>query len=97
MSTEHPHEHSTEHGHDHGPDRFAVKVTVNGKPVTLREHRLTGLQIKQAAIDQHVAIELSFILQEELPNGHNKIVGDNDTITVHDHDRFTAIPNDDNS
>lgn len=79
------------------PAPFEARVTVNGKPVILREHRMTGLQVKQAAIEQHVSIELSFILQEELPNGHQRIVGDRDVIEVHDHERFTAIPNDDNS
>lgn len=78
-------------------EHFEAHVTVNGKPVILRQHRLTGLQIKEAAIAQHAAIELSFILQEELPNGHQKIIGDADSIEVHNHDRFTAIPNDDNS
>jgi len=82
-------------GHEHG--HFEAHVTVNGKQVILLEHRMTGLQIKEAAIAQHVAIEISFILQEELPNGHHKIIGDGDPIEVHDHDRFTAIPNDDNS
>jgi len=79
------------------PPPVDVHVTVNGRPVVLNERRLSGLQIKQAAISQHVAIELSFILQEELPNGHNRIVGDNDFVEVRDHERFTAIPNDDNS
>ena len=74
-----------------------IHVTVNGRPVELHEKRLTGLQIKEAAIAQRVAIEPSFILQEELPNGHNRIIGDTDVIEVRDHERFTAIPNDDNS
>ena len=80
-----------------GPPPVSIQVTVNGKPVVLTERRLTGLQIKQAALAQGVAIELSFILQEELPNGHNRIVGDGDVVEVRDHERFTAIPNDDNS
>ena len=74
-----------------------IHVTVNGRPVELHEKKVSGLQIKEAAIAQHVAIEPSFILQEELPNGHSRIVGDNDVIEVRDHERFTAIPNDDNS
>jgi hypothetical protein len=80
-----------------GLPHFEAQVTVNGKPVILRERRVTGLQIKQAAIQQQVSIEPSFILQEELPNGHHKIIGDIDVIEVRDHERFTAIPNDDNS
>jgi len=88
----------TERDGGHSASRaFEAHVTVNGKPVVLRERHMTGLEIKQAAIEQQVAIELSFILQEELPNGHHRIVGDNDKVTVKDHDRFTAIPNDDNS
>ncbi len=70
-----------------------IHVTVNGRPVELHEKKVSGLQIKEAAIAQHVAIEPSFILQEE----HSRIVGDNDVIEVRDHERFTAIPNDDNS
>ena len=81
----------------HGPPKFEAHVTVNGKPVTLRERRMSGMQIKEAAVQQGVSIEVSFILQEELPNGHHRIVGDQDVIEVHDHERFTAIPNDDNS
>lgn len=97
MSTDNVNPTRQEPGHEPEHRPFEVRVTVNGKPVVLREHRVTGLQIKEAAIAQHVAIELSFILQEELPNGHHKIIGDSDSIEVHDHDRFTAIPNDDNS
>jgi hypothetical protein len=92
----HPPEEKMEVQVEHHP-ALDIHVTVNGRPVELHEKRLTGLQIKAAAIAQHVAIEPSFILQEELPNGHNRIVGDTDVIEVRDHERFTAIPNDDNS
>ena len=88
---------SNHHGSGHEQEHFEAHVTVNGKPVVLRERELTGLEIKEAAVAQQVKIELDFILQEELPNGHNRIVGDADRIRVRDHDRFTAIPNDDNS
>ena len=74
-----------------------IEVTVNGRPVSLPKEDLTGLEIKQAAISQGVPITLSFILQLELPNGNGRVVGDNDPIKVHPHERFTAIENDDNS
>lgn len=74
-----------------------VTVTVNGKNVVLPRHKVSGLEIKEAAIKQGVAIEVSFILQQELPNGHGKVVGNDDVIEVHEHERFTAIANDDNS
>lgn len=74
-----------------------IHIKVNGKPVVMHQRRATGYEIKAAAIAQNVAIEINFILQEELPNGHSRIVGDNDPVKLREHERFTAIPNDDNS
>src|SRR5262249_4923944 len=74
-----------------------VEVTVNGRAVKLPKEELTGLDIKQAAIAQHVPIELSFILELELPNGRSPIIGDHEFLNVRNHERFTAIANDDNS
>jgi hypothetical protein len=36
-------------------------------------------------------------LQEELPNGMSRIVGDSDVVHLREHLRFTAIAPDDNS
>lgn len=74
-----------------------VEVTVNGRTVRLPKTELTGLEIKQAAISQGVPIEVGFILQQELPNGNSRIIGDNDLVKIRPHERFTAIANDDNS
>lgn len=74
-----------------------VEITVNGRTVRLPKAELTGLEIKQAAIAQGVPIELSFILQQELPNGNSRIIGDHDVVKIRPHERFTAIANDDNS
>lgn len=75
-----------------------VTVTVNNKPVQLHEHRLTGLEIKQAAIQQGVEIELDFILVEEGHDGEEShVVGDDDVVTVNRHSVFTANDGDDNS
>jgi hypothetical protein len=74
-----------------------VEVTVNEQPVLLTGKIATGAQIKGAAIAQGVAIQQSFVLQEELPNGTSKIVGDNDELHLRPHLRFTAIAPDDNS
>lgn len=78
------------HGHP-------VRITVNEHPVLVEGPRVTGLQIKQAAINQGVNIQLSFQLSEELPNHRTQIVGDTDEVTVTRHSRFTAVANDDNS
>lgn len=78
-------------------DRGDVTVLVNGRPVVLTKHRVTGLEIKQAAIAQGVEIELDFILVEERRNGDDRTVGNDDTITVTKKSEFTANAGDDNS
>jgi hypothetical protein len=78
--------------HDH-----EARVTVNGQLVVLTDHRVTGLQIKEAAIAAGVPIQLDFVLSEVRPNGEQKIVADDREITVKAGDEFWAIPGDDNS
>lgn len=85
-------------GGDHGggPDK-PVSLFVNEKPVTVEDKKQTGLGIKQAAIAQQVPIQLDFVLSIERGGGKTELIGDDQKITVHDGDRFLAIPNDDNS
>ena len=85
---------TTSIGDKHG----TVTVAVNNKPVTLEKHRVTGLEIKQAAIAQGVEIELDFILVEDAREGHEaKVIGDDDDVNVNKHSTFTANDGDDNS
>ena len=72
-------------------------VTVNEQPVSLGSRTFTGAAIKAAAIAQGVAIQQNFVLQEELPNGTSRIIGDADEVHWRAHLRFTAIAPDDNS
>jgi hypothetical protein len=74
-----------------------VVVTVNEKPVTVTGPKVTGLQIKEAAIAQGVQIGLDFQLSEELANDRTRIVGDAERITVNKKSRFDAVAGDDNS
>jgi hypothetical protein len=74
-----------------------VEIKVNGKPVSMPDKDVTGLEIKTAAAAQGVAIEMNFVLQMELPNGTSKIIGDNDLVKIHHGSSFTAIRPDDNS
>lgn len=74
-----------------------VVITVNEKPVTVIGPKVTGLQIKEAAIAQDVQIGLDFQLSEELANGRTRIVGDAEEITVNKNSRFDAVAGDDNS
>jgi hypothetical protein len=88
--------------HDHmafvarKPDHIVV-ITVNEQPVSLKGHSASGAEIKVGAIAQGVAIQPNFVLQEELPNGTSRIIGDNDVVHLREHLRFTAIAPDDNS
>lgn len=83
-----------EHGQEQG---HQVVITVNNKPVTVMRPKITGLQIKEAAIAQGLQIELDFLVSEELPSGETQIVGDSDVVTVNKHSKFTAVAGDDNS
>jgi hypothetical protein len=75
-----------------------TEIHVNNKPVLVDGPRLTGLEIKQAAIAQNVAIELDFLLSEDGEHGKpGQNIGDGDVVTVNKHSRFTAVAPDDNS
>jgi hypothetical protein len=70
-----------------------VTVHVNEKPVELRSHKITGLEIKKAAIDQGVEIQLDFELTEEAHGEHPaRRIRDDEEITVSDHSEFLAHP-----
>lgn len=85
-----------EHENSEHKDHVVI-VSVNEQPVKLHGHEATGAQIKAAAIAQGVQIQPNFVLQEELPNGTSKIIGDSDRVHLREHLRFTAIAPDDNS
>ena len=74
-----------------------VTVEVNDHKVKMPAGPATGLEIKQAAIEQDVKIELNFVLQMQLPNGSSKVIGDDDKVQLTEHLAFTAIAPDDNS
>lgn len=74
-----------------------VTVSVNEQPVKLHGKTATGAEIIGAAIAQGVHIEANFILQEELPNGTDRVIGPKDVVHLREHLRFTAIAPDDNS
>ncbi|TMC48165.1 MAG: hypothetical protein E6J14_12755 [Chloroflexi bacterium] len=74
-----------------------VTVHVNDRPVNLAGPKRAGLEIKEAAVNQGVPIQLDFALSELLPNGGTRAVGNSDEVTVTKESRFTAIDVDDNS
>jgi hypothetical protein len=74
-----------------------VDIVVNTRPVAVEGPKATGLQIKEAAIAQGVQIELSFQLSEKLGDHNTKVIGDTDTVTLHEGAVFVAVADDDNS
>lgn len=74
-----------------------VDIVVNKKPVRIEGPRATGLQIKEAAIAQGVQIQVSFQLSEKLGDHKTKVIGNDDTVTLHEGAVFVAVADDDNS
>jgi hypothetical protein len=74
-----------------------IKITVNEQPVTMHQREANGLQIKEAAIAQSVNIKTDFVLSEELGERRSRVIGDNQTIELHDGQKFIAVAPDDNS
>ena len=85
---------SGEHA-DHGDKK--IDIVVNEQPVEMVGRDHTGLEIKQAAIAQHVKIELDFVLSIVTGGGKTQIVGDSDPVKLHEHEHFVAVDDDDNS
>ena len=74
-----------------------VTIKVNNQPVEFRETEVTGLQIKQAAINQGVVIQTDFQLFEKQGEGKLTLIPDDKTIKIHEHEEFRATAPDDNS
>ena len=75
-------------GHEKHESLFTVSV--NEHPVNLLGHMETGVEIKTAAIEQNVDIQLDFVLEEELPDGARRIVEDHEKVHLREGLRFTA-------
>lgn len=74
-----------------------VLIEVNTKPVKIDGPAATGLDIKQAAIDQGVKIQLDFHLTALAEDGKEDPIADDDTVTLHYGQKFFAVDGDDNS
>ncbi len=84
-------------GEKRGTEPKKVEIEVNGKKVEMLEGPTLGLEIKREAINKGVSIKESFVLQQEMPNGTGKVIGDNDKVFIREHLSFTVIEPDDNS
>lgn len=73
-----------------------IIVNVNNNPVAFTEHKTTGLQIKEAAINQGVSIQLDFNLFG-VKNGKLDPISDEKKVNLHKGQEFRAVTPDDNS
>ena len=73
------------------------EISVNNKPVEVEEPLVTGLEIKEAAIKQGVAIKRDFKLAAVQADGKQQIFGDSDKVDVLQFKTFVATAGDDNS
>ena len=72
-------------------------ISVNRKPVEIKGRLVSGLEIKEASIEQGVAIDLDFQLAKVGPDGKHWIVGDADKVDVSESKTFFATASDDNA
>ncbi len=82
---------------DHPKDHKTITVILNEHPVNFSEHKVTGLEIKQTAIHQGVAIQPDFVLFEVKGDAPLKQIGDAEVLTLHKGQIFRAVAPDDNS
>jgi hypothetical protein len=74
-----------------------VTVIVNKQPVTVDGPRLTGLDVKKAAMAAGLKVELSFTLSKKEANSRFKNVADDDVVTVNKESVFMLTDDDDDS
>ena len=79
------------------PQPHLFTITVNGSSISIAGPKTTGRQIKHAAIEAGVPIQIDFILSEELPNRKTRLVRDDEEVSIHEREAFVALENDDNS
>lgn len=82
---------------NHRSGKPLTEITVNRRSVSILGPRVTGADVKAAAMAQGVAIDAMFQLSMQEPDGKWAIVGDADTVTVNKNSVFRAVADDDNS
>jgi hypothetical protein len=77
---------------------FSLAIKVNNNAVSVAKRRLTGLEIKEAAIAQGVNIQTSFVLYPLDKDGNlGPAIPDAETVILHECDAFRCVAPDDNS
>ena len=87
---------ATKHADEREEKAKSIVVTVNKRSVKLADRKLTGAEIKAAAIEQGVQIQPDFVLFE-VKGGKLKQIGDDERVTLQNGDVLQAVTPDDNS
>ena len=74
----------------HGHENHLATVLVNDQPVKLLGHQETGREIKTAAIEQGVNMQLDFVLEEILGDGSHRVIDNDEKVALKDGLRFEA-------
>jgi hypothetical protein len=78
--------------------RGITTVKVNTKPVKFPKRSVTGLIIKETAIQQGVNIQPNFVLYKDLPGGGlGPAIANEQHVKLHECEEFTCVAPDDNS
>jgi hypothetical protein len=77
---------------------FSLTIKVNNNDVSVTKRRMSGLEIKQAAIDQKVKIEVGFVLYPLDKDGNlGPAIPDGKIVLLHECASFRCVAPDDNS
>ncbi|MBI5818283.1 MAG: hypothetical protein HZA88_04785 [Verrucomicrobia bacterium] len=78
--------------------RLTLTVKVNNQPVHFTTRRVTGLNIKQTAIEQGVKIDIGCVLYRLKPDGSlGPAIRDDEPVVLKHGDAFNCVAPDDNS
>lgn len=75
----------------------AIPIEVNTHRVIVQKRRMTGTEIKAAAIAAGVKIQPTFTLMLKRRGSPSVVIGDNEVVVMEAGQRFSCLPADDNS
>lgn len=74
-----------------------VTVVFNRKKIEMPKGKLSGLEIKNHAIQAGLPIQPTYVLFEIKQRGRRVLIGDTDIVAVREGTEFAAVADDDNS
>jgi len=76
---------------------LAIPIAVNNHHLVVHERRMTGAEIKAAAIAAGVQIQPTFTLMLKHHGRPSEVIGDSEVLVMKPGQRFSCLPADDNS